>query len=67
MITLYTTHCPKCKVLEKSLQDHNIEYETITDEKVMIDKGFLSAPILEVDGTALTFPQAFNFVREYKG
>ena len=37
---LYTTHCPKCKVLETKLNQKNIIYESIEDTKVMEDKGF---------------------------
>ena len=25
-IVLYTTHCPKCKVLEQKLKDKKVEY-----------------------------------------
>ena len=30
MIILYTTHCPRCKVLETKLNNKNLEY-TIVD------------------------------------
>ena len=61
-IKLYTTHCPKCKVLEKKLKELNLEYEEITDEDIMIEKGFMSAPILEVNGKNYHFPQAIEWV-----
>ena len=65
MITFYHTDgCPKCKILEKALLDKNIEFESIKDENVMIEKGFTSAPMLEVDGKALTFPQALKYINE---
>ena len=62
MITLYTTHCPKCMVLENKLKEKNIEYEVITDVSIMQNKGFLSAPTLEVDGEILDFMQAIKWV-----
>lgn len=62
MITLYTTHCPKCMVLENKLKEKNIEYEAITDVSIMQNKGFLSAPTLEVDGEILDFMQAIKWV-----
>lgn len=62
MIILYTTHCPKCKILEKKMNDKNIQYEMITDEDVMIEKGFMSAPMLEVDGNVMKYPDALKWV-----
>lgn len=62
MIILYTTHCPKCKILEKKMNDKNIQYEMITDEDVMIEKGFMSAPMLEVDGNIMKYPDALKWI-----
>ena len=39
-VILYTTHCPKCLVLEKKLASKNIEFEEITDNELMLKKGF---------------------------
>ena len=39
-MTLYTTNCPKCKILESKLKAKNIEYNTVTDIEVMQKKGF---------------------------
>ena len=49
MITLYTTHCPKCRVLEKKLAQKNVQYNEITDVSEMQKLGIKSAPVLEVD------------------
>jgi len=62
-ITLYTTHCPKCKVLETKLQQRGLEYETIEDENIMVEKGFLSAPMLEIDGEVFDFSGAINWLK----
>ena len=64
MITLYSTGCPRCKVLEAALDAKRIEYKKITDENEIIDKGYLTVPILEIDGKAMTFPEAYNYVKE---
>ncbi len=61
-IILYSTHCPKCKVLEKKLNQKQINYEEITDIKTMEEKGFLSVPILEVDGERMDFRAANNWI-----
>lgn len=63
-IVLYSTHCPKCSVLEKKLSSKNIEYEEITDTQVMLDKGFVNVPILEVDGIVMDFGQANTWLNE---
>lgn len=61
MITLYSTNCPKCKTLEKQLNKNKIEYNLVTDAKVMMDKGFTSAPKLEVDDVVMNFPDALRW------
>lgn len=62
-ITLYTTHCPKCKVLETKLQQRGLEYEIIEDENIMVEKGFLSAPMLQIDEEVLDFSGAINWLK----
>ena len=63
-VILYSTNCPKCKVLEKKLGDSKIQYEVVTDEDLMIEKGFLSAPMLEVDGTVMDFGKAMKWLKQ---
>ena len=62
MITVYSTHCPQCLVLEKKLNEKNIKYDLITDQDLMIEKGFLSVPMLDVDGEIMTFKEAIDWV-----
>ena len=61
-ITLYTTHCPKCTILEKKLTDKNIKFEIVDDLDIMIKKGFLTAPMLEVNEETLDFGNAVKWV-----
>lgn len=61
-VTLYSTHCPKCIVLEKKLQSTKVQYNLVEDQDVMIKKGFMSAPMLEVDGEVMDFTKAVNWV-----
>lgn len=65
MITLYTTHCPKCKVIEKKLAQKKIIYNEVSDVNKMTELGFKSAPILEVDGRIYNFKEANTFLNEY--
>lgn len=65
MVTLYTTHCPKCIILEKKLQDRNIEYQVCDDVDLMLSKGMQEAPYLEVEEKEMmNFSKAIKWVNE---
>ena len=61
-ITLYSTHCPKCKVLETKLKQKNIEYKEITDINEIEKLGIMSVPILKVDDNIMDFIQANTWI-----
>ena len=63
-IVLYSTHCPKCKVLEMKLKQKNIGFEEINDVDIMVEKGFKSAPVLEVNDVAYGFKEAVEWIKE---
>lgn len=46
MIKFYTTHCPKCHVLELKLKQKGIDYEEFDNVEEMLAKGLTSAPYL---------------------
>jgi len=62
-IVLYSTNCPKCKVLEKKLNSFGIDYSIVTDVDVMEQKGFQSAPVLEVDDKIYEFSEAVKWLK----
>lgn len=64
MVTLYTTHCPKCNVIAKKLEQKGIEFKINEDLEDMIAMGFHSAPILQVDEKYLNFTEANNWIKE---
>ena len=66
MVTLYTTHCPKCKVIEKKLAMKGIEYVEVSDKQKLIDLGFKSTPVLEVDGRIYNFKEANDYINSIK-
>ena len=66
-IILYTTHCPKCIVLEKKLKSKNIQYVEVTDINVMQKKDIMFTPVLEVDGEMMNFVKANEYINNYKG
>ena len=63
-VILYSTHCPKCKVLEMKLKQKNINYEEVTDIDLMQEKGFKSVPKIEVDGVVYDFKEAVDWIKE---
>lgn len=67
MIILYSTNCPKCKVLEQKLKSKNIKYSEFTDVDKMIEMGFSMMPMLEVDGVIMDFGTANKWINEFKG
>ena len=63
-VVLYSTHCPKCNVLESKLNQKGISYEEVNDVKIMREKGFMSAPNLEVNGVVYDFKEAVKWIGE---
>ncbi len=63
-VILYSTHCPKCKVLEMKLKQNNVDFEEINDVDLMVKKGFKATPVLEVDGVIYGFKEAVEWIKE---
>ena len=63
MVILYSTNCPRCRTIEKKLQDKGIEFELFNDVDAMIAKGFKEAPKLEVDGVVMDFKEANEWIK----
>lgn len=67
MIIFYTTHCPKCRILEQKLKSKNIEYTEFTDVDKMIEMGFSNVPVLDVNNEIMDFVKANKWINEFKG
>jgi len=63
-IILYSTNCPRCNVLAKKLELKGIKFELCTDVNVMRKKGFMTAPMLEVNDYTMKFEEAVKWVDE---
>lgn len=63
-IVLHSTHCPKCNVLKAKLEQKSIEFKENNDVKLMMQKGFTSAPMLEVDNVVYDFKRAVEWIGE---
>lgn len=64
---LYTTHCPKCTVLQKKLQGKGINFDIVEDLQIIKSKGFKSMPMLQINEQKLDFYNANKFINNYKG
>lgn len=63
-VIFYSSHCPRCKVLETKLKQKNIEYEECNDINVMLSKGLKTAPALEIDGNIMDYKNAIEWIKE---
>ena len=62
MIVYSSENCPQCTFLKKWLDDRDYDYDVVTDEEVLTEKGIVSIPQLELDdGTLLTFREALSY------
>ena len=61
-VVLYSAHCARCDVLEKKLQQKEIDYDEVNDTSIMEQKGYLSVPVLEVDGKSMDFKEAVDWI-----
>lgn len=70
MITLYTIHCARCKVLEMKLKQTDLEYSVVDDEATVVnvgkEHGIFQAPFLETDNGFLKFEDAVHFVNSMR-
>lgn len=62
-IIFYSTHCPKCKVLEAKMKKAGLTYTEVDDVDEMMRLGLKSAPYLNVDGVLLDFAAANKFLK----
>lgn len=61
-IILYSTGCPKCKVLKKKLDSKNINYIENNNTDDMTNLGITQVPVLSIDGELLPFVKANEWV-----
>ena len=61
-LTLYTTGCENCRILEQKLQKKGMKYTIIEGEEAIIGLGMSSAPILKVDDELLVYWKAVKFL-----
>lgn len=62
-LTLYSTGCPRCKVLTEKLDAKHQKYEVVSDMATLRSLHILTVPMLQIDdGPLMTFTEANNWV-----
>ena len=61
-LILYTTHCPKCEVIENKLHVKDIVHKVVDNKDELIKAGIFSVPVLSVDGKRMGFLEANKYV-----
>lgn len=62
MIILFSTGCPRCKVLKSKLDEKGMTYSVVDNVDKMLSMGMTTMPVLEVDGVRMNFKEAINWV-----
>ena len=65
-VILYTTHCPKCEILESKLKNKNVAYEINDDVEQMLSLGISEVPQLKIENKIFNFGEAVRWVNELK-
>lgn len=66
-IILYTTDCPKCRMLKKKLDMNGVTYTTNTDVDEMLSLGLVEAPALKVDDELMNFKASWDWIDQREG
>lgn len=65
-VVLYSTGCPRCKILKSKLDKKGITYSVVDDVDKMLNMGMTVVPVLEVDGVRMSFKEAINWINNDK-
>lgn len=65
MIVLYSTNCPKCKVLKAKMNEIGIEFTENNSVEDMLTLGIRQVPVLSYNGDLMNFNQAIQWIQNY--
>lgn len=65
-IILYSTGCPKCKILRSKLDSKNISYIIESDVEKMLSLGMTTMPMLSVNNKLMNFTDAVKWINNIK-
>ena len=60
---LYSTGCPKCKILKKKLDEKGIEYSEVNDVDAMLALNIDTVPVLIDGNNRMDFKEALEWVK----
>lgn len=60
---LFSNNCPRCIVLKAKLDEKCLDYEKSDNMQELIDLGFKTVPVLEVDGEYMDFGKAMKWIQ----
>ena len=70
MIEMYSTNCPKCRVLAKRYRDAGVVFDLIEDEEEVLKKAkefnIQEVPFVIVDGELYRFTDALKLTEAFK-
>ena len=64
-VILYSTGCPKCKIIKAKLESKNVKFDIVDDVDVMKSKGFTTVPQVEINGKVVDFVGVNKLINEY--
>lgn len=68
MVEFYSSHCPKCIVLENLMKQKGIEYKYIDNSNIYMpiaeENNIMSMPFAKVDGKILNTKELQNYIME---
>ncbi|MDD5650206.1 MAG: hypothetical protein PHF86_07320 [Candidatus Nanoarchaeia archaeon] len=65
-MTLYTSHCPKCKILERILIDKKVDFIKEDNERIYLpiaeSNNIMSMPFAEISGNILNTKELQTYI-----
>lgn len=62
-IVLYSTGCPRCEILKKTLKLNNIPFEENNSFDEMLNLGIMQVPVLRADDKYMDFREAILWIK----
>ena len=65
-LIMYSTGCPRCKILGMMLEKKGISYEINNNIDTMEQLGIQSVPILSIDGQLMPYDEDVRWITNYQ-
>lgn len=66
-ITLYSSHCPKCDMIEKILKEKGIDFNLVDNESIYLpladQNGIDSMPFADINGKILDIKDLQEYIK----